>query len=65
MSGRVSHGVNLGSKPYLSKCEEEDLSNFLAKAGYGKSRQKVKALATNAICDKGLLSPDSELCISW
>ena len=23
------HGVNPGPKPYLSKCEEKDLSNFL------------------------------------
>ena len=41
LSGRVSHGINPGPRPYLSKCEEKDLSEFLvevAKAGYGKSR---------------------------
>ena len=43
ISGRVSHGVNPGPKPYLSKFEEKDLSNFLvhvAKAGYGKVGSK-------------------------
>ena len=45
--GNVCHGTNLGPRPYLSKCEEKDLSDFLvevAKAGYGKSRQQAKHL---------------------
>ena len=53
--GNVCHGTNPGPRPYLSKCEEKDLSEFLvkvAKAGYGKSRQQVKALATKAVCEK-------------
>ena len=55
MSGKVCHGENPGPRPYLCKPEEKDLSDFLvevAKAGYGKSRQQVKALAANAICEK-------------
>ena len=68
LSGRVSHGVNPGCRPYLSKCEEKDLSEFLvevAKAGYGKSRQQVKSLAANAIHDKGLLDTGSKLSNGW
>ena len=41
LSSKITHGVNPGPRPYLSKCEENDLSTFLvevAKAGYGKSR---------------------------
>ena len=55
MSGKVCHGENPGPRPYLSKPKEKDLSDFLvevAKAGYGKSRQQVKALAANAIHEK-------------
>ena len=55
MSGKVCHGENPGPRPYLSKPEEKDLSDFLvevAKAGYGKSWQQVKALAANAIREK-------------
>ena len=29
IAGRVSHGTNIGSKPYLSKKEEEELVKFL------------------------------------
>ena len=53
--GNVCHGTNPGPRPYLSKCEEKDLSDFLvevAKAGYGKSRQQVKTLATKAVREK-------------
>ena len=53
--GNVCHGTNPGPRPYLSKCEEKDLSDFLvevAKAGYGKSRLQVKALATKVVCEK-------------
>ena len=65
---RVSHGVNPGPKPYLRKCEEKDLSNFLvqtSKVGYGKNRQQVKVLAANAAIDKGLLSSNSKLSNGW
>ena len=65
LSGRVSHP---GLRPYLSKCEEKDLSEFLvevAKAGYGKSRQQVKSLAANAIHGKGLLDTGSKLLNGW
>ena len=44
IAGRVSHGTNIGSKPYLSKKEEEELVKFLincSKMGYGKTRSEV------------------------
>ena len=47
--------TNPGPRHYLSKCKEKVLLDFLvevAKAGYGKSRQQVKALATKAVCEK-------------
>ena len=53
--GNVCHGTNPGPRPYLSKCEEKYLSDFLvevAKAGYGKSRQQVKTLATKVVREK-------------
>ena len=51
------HGVNQGSKPYLSKCEEKDFfsTHKYLKLDMGKVCSKYK-LAANAICDKGLLN---------
>ena len=54
------HEVNPGPKPYLSKCEEKDLTNFCSPYKYqkldmGKVGSKYK-LAANAICDKILLN---------
>ena len=68
LSGRITHGINPGPRPYLSKCEENDLSTFLAevaKAGYGKSRQQVLSLALNVAHDKGLLNCDDKLSNGW
>ena len=48
VSGKVIHGAKPGPKPYLSPVEEKELANYLvdvAKAGYGKSRSKIKGLA--------------------
>ena len=58
MSGKVKNGTNPGPKPYLSKKEETELSDFLvdvAKAGYGKSRKQVITIAENVARDKGVL----------
>ena len=44
------------------------MSTFLievAKAGYGKSRQQIKSLASNAAHDKGLLSSGNKLSNGW
>ena len=55
------HEVNPGPKPYLSKCEEGDLSNRLVhtymylRLDMGRVGSTYK-LAANAICDKGLLN---------
>ena len=68
MSDRESHGVNPAPKPYQSKCEGKNLSNFLvqaSKVGYGKSTQQVKVLAVNTAIDKGLLISDSKLSNEW
>ena len=68
ISGRVTHGQNPGSKPYLSPTEEKDLAGFLiesAKVGYGKSRQQVKSIAAHGIRDKGHLDADKVLSNGW
>ena len=68
LSGKITHGINPCPRPYLSKCEENDLSTFLvevAKAGYGKSRQQVLSLASNAAHDKGLLNSGDKLSNGW
>ena len=47
ISGRVVHGTNMGTKPYLSKEEETELVDFLitcCNAGYGKTRKDVLAI---------------------
>ena len=68
LSGKIAHEANPGPRPYLSKCEENDLSTFLvevAKSGYGKSRQQVKSLASNAAHNKGLLNSGNKLSNGW
>ena len=52
VSGRVGHGDNPGSDPYLSKEEERELAVFLKKSasmGYGKTRKQVMAIAETYI----------------
>ena len=47
MVGNACHGTNPGPRPYLTTCEENDLSAFLvevAKAGMGKIGNKLKRL---------------------
>ena len=44
LSGRVVHGSNIGSPPYLTKEEEKELVDFLikcSKLGCGKTRREV------------------------
>ena len=65
MVGNVCHGTNPGPRPYLTICEENDLSAFLVevtKAGHGKSRQQVKALATKAVHDKATIAAATAVC---
>ena len=45
--------------------QKNDMSAFLvevAKAGYGKSRQQVKALATKAVRDKATIAAATVVC---
>jgi len=68
ISGRVAHGTKPGPKPYLTKEEESEFAEFLvetAKAGYGKSRQQVKAIAENVAQDKGVLGADEHISDGW
>ena len=68
MSGRVTHGYNPGPKPYLSQTEEKDLADFLvktSKAGYGKSQQQIKGLATLAMRDKKDWKSEKKLTNGW
>ncbi len=47
LSGRVTHGVKPGPKPYLTKDEEQGLADYLISAaniGYGKTRRDVLCL---------------------
>ena len=65
MVGNVCLGTNPGPRPYLITCEENDLSAFLVevtKAGYGKSRQQVKALATKAVHGKATIAAATAVC---
>ena len=56
MSGRVLHGSNSGPKPYLSKEEEGELSDYLvncSKMGYGKTRSQVLQIVEEIALKKG------------
>ena len=55
---KVTHGAKPGPKPYLAPAEEKELSLFIvdvAKAGYGKTRQQIKAIAENVANEKGTI----------
>ena len=68
ISGKVKHGTKPGPKPYLSNAEETELSNFLvdvAKAGYGKSRKQVIAIAESVAKDKGVLKKEKRISEGW
>ena len=55
ISGRVTHGVNPGPKPYLNATEEVELSTFsqqCASIGYGKTRRDVLYIAQSTAEDK-------------
>lgn len=59
--GKVVHGTNPGPRPYLEPIEESELSNFLvdtAKAGFGKTRNEIKALVTKVAQEKGVLKKE-------
>ena len=68
INGKVVHGTKPGPKPLLSNAEETELSKFLldvVKAGYGKSRKQVKAIAESVARGKGRLTADKELTDGW
>ena len=57
IKGRVVHGTKPGPKPYLSACEEKELSSFLktcSDIGYGKTRRDVMCIAQSVAVDKGV-----------
>ena len=58
VSGRVTHGVKPGPRPYLSPNEEKELGAFLkdcSKIGYGKTRRDVLSIAQSVANEKGIL----------
>ena len=58
ISGRVTHGVNPGPKPYLNATAEVELSTFsqqCASIGYGKTRRDVLYIAQSTAEDKSVL----------
>ena len=64
LSGRVTHGINPGPRPYLNKTEESELSQFLKKCssiGYGKTRKDVMSIVGSVASNKGVLKKG---CIS-
>ena len=68
MNGWVTHGTNLGPKPYLAPAEEKELSQFLvdvANAGYGKTRSQVITIAQNVARDKGRITADKKVSHGW
>ena len=68
ISRKIKHGTNPGPKPYLTKAEETELSNFLidvSKAGYGKSRKQVITIAENVARDKGVLKKGKKISEGW
>ena len=66
--GRVTHGTNPGPKPYLSRLEEKELSNFVvdvAKAGYGETRKEIISIAENVASEKGRLQEGKRFGKGW
>ena len=57
ISGRVTHGVNPGPKPYHATEEVElsTLSQQCASIGYGKTRRDVLYFAQSTAEDNGVL----------
>ena len=56
--GKVTHGAQPGPRPYLAPAEEKELAMFVvdvAKAGYGKTRKQIKAIAENVAVEKGTI----------
>jgi len=56
--GKVTHWARPGPRPYLAPAEEKELSMFIvevAKAGYGKTRKQIKAIAENVAVEKGTI----------
>ena len=59
VSGRVTHGVKPGPRPYLSPNEEKELGAFLkdcSKIGYGKTRRDVLSIAQSVANDVSMVS---------
>ena len=68
INGKVVHGTKPGPKPLLPNAEGTKLSKFpldVAKAGYGKSRKQMKAIAESVAHDKGRLTTDKKLTDGW
>ena len=58
VNGKVTHGAQPGPRPYLAPAEEKELAMFIvdvAKAGYGKTRKQIKAIAENVAVEKGTI----------
>ena len=67
IKGRVVHGTKPGPKPYLSACEEKELSSFLktcSDIGYGKTRRDVMCIAQSVAVDKCVLK-GSKISEGW
>ena len=67
LKGRVVHGTKPGPKPYLSACEEKELSSFLktcSDIGYGKTRRDVMCIAQSVAVDKCVLK-GSKISEGW
>ena len=59
LSGRVTHGIHPGPRPYLDKTEEIDLSQFIKRCssiGYGKTRKDILNIAESVASSKRVLS---------
>ncbi len=55
LGGRVTHGVNPGPKPHLTKDEGQGLADYLISAaniGYGKTRRDVLCLVETYLRQK-------------
>ncbi|XP_065904027.1 uncharacterized protein [Dysidea avara] len=68
LSGRVIHGTNPGPRPYLTKEEEELLTDHLiltAKLGYGKTRRQVMDLVERYINDKPGNEKEVKISNGW
>ena len=66
LSGRVVHGSNIGSPPYLTKEEEKELVDLIkcSKLGCGKTRREVLEMVKVAVAKKGR-KLDGDISPGW